>query len=83
MRINSLFPAPSMLVFAYDCFPFPLSKYLLYLKRSPVFGRFSKKPEPVTARRQLQYVRQQVKERLEDFAHKVYVLALDGKVTCL
>jgi hypothetical protein len=27
-------------------------------------------------------VRQQVKERLEDFAHKVYVLALDGYEKC-
>ena len=32
--------------------------------------RFSKKPEPVTARRQLQYVRQQENESLEDFAHR-------------
>jgi hypothetical protein len=32
--------------------------------------RFSEKPEPVTARRQLQYVRQHETESLEDFAHK-------------
>ena len=50
--------------------------------RKKMKRRFSKKPEPVTARRQLQYVRQQVKERLEDFAHKVYVLALDGYEKC-
>jgi len=44
--------------------------------------RFSKKPEPVTARRQLQYMRQQENESLEDFAPKVYVLALDGYEQC-
>ena len=44
--------------------------------------RFSKKPEPVTARRQLQYVRQQENESLEDFSHTVYVLALDGYEKC-
>ena len=44
--------------------------------------RFSKKSEPVTARRQLQYVRQQENETLEDFAHQVYVLALDGYEKC-
>jgi hypothetical protein len=37
MRINALFPVPGMFVVEYDCFPFPLSKHLLYLKRSPVF----------------------------------------------
>jgi hypothetical protein len=42
MRINSLFPAPSM----------------------------------------FQYARQQDNESLEDFAHKVYVLALDGYEKC-
>jgi 5'(3')-deoxyribonucleotidase len=44
--------------------------------------RFGKKPEPVTARRQLQYVRQQDNDSLEDFAHKVYLLALDGYTKC-
>jgi hypothetical protein len=44
--------------------------------------RFSKKPEPVTARQQLQYVRQQENESLEDLAHTVYVLALDGYEKC-
>jgi hypothetical protein len=44
--------------------------------------RFSKKPEPVTAKRQLQYVRQQENESLEDFAHTVYALALDGYEKC-
>ena len=50
--------------------------------RKKMKRRFSKKPEPVTARRQLQYVRQQDNESLEDFAHKVYVLALDGYEKC-
>ena len=50
--------------------------------RKKMKRRFNKKPEPVTARRQLQYVRQQVNESLEDFAHKVYVLALDGYEKC-
>ena len=50
--------------------------------RKKMKRRFSKKPEPVTARRQLQYVRQQEHESLEDFAHKVYVLALDGYEKC-
>jgi hypothetical protein len=36
MRINSLFPAPGMFVIENDCFPFPMSKHLLYLKRSHV-----------------------------------------------
>lgn len=49
--------------------------------RKKMKRRFSKKPEPVTARRQLQYVRQE-NESLEDFAHKVYVLALDGYEKC-
>jgi hypothetical protein len=50
--------------------------------RKKMKRRFSKKPEPVTARRQLQYVRQQETESLEDFAHKVYVLALDRYEKC-
>ncbi|CAC5424247.1 unnamed protein product [Mytilus coruscus] len=44
--------------------------------------RFSKKPEPVTARRQLQYVKQQENESLEDFSHQVYVIAMDGYDKC-
>jgi hypothetical protein len=44
--------------------------------------RFGKKQEPVTTRWQLQYARQQDNESLEDFAHKVYVLALDGYGKC-
>ena len=50
--------------------------------RKKMERRFSEKPEPVTARRQLQYVRQQETESLEDFAHNVYVLALDGYEQC-
>lgn len=44
--------------------------------------QFSKKPQPVTARRQIQYIRQQENESLEDFAHKVYSLAMDGYDRC-
>jgi len=44
--------------------------------------RFTKKPQPVIARRQLPYVRQQENESLEDFAHKVYMLALGGYEKC-
>ena len=50
--------------------------------RKKMKRRFGKKPEPVTTRRQLQYARQQENESLEDFAHKIYVLALDGYEKC-
>ena len=44
--------------------------------------RFSKKPEPVTARRQLQYTKQQEDESIEEYAHKVYMMAMDGYEKC-
>jgi hypothetical protein len=50
--------------------------------RKKIKRRFGKKPEPVTTRRQLQYARQQENESLEDFAHKIYVLGLDGYEKC-
>ena len=44
--------------------------------------RFSKKDEPVSARRQLQYVRQQEGETLEEFAERVHFIVMDGYDKC-
>ncbi|CAC5415863.1 unnamed protein product [Mytilus coruscus] len=50
--------------------------------RKALKQRFSKKDEPVSARRQLQYVRQQDSETLEEFAERVHFIAMDGYEKC-
>lgn len=50
--------------------------------RKALKQRFSKKDEPVSARRQLQYVRQQDSETLEEFAERVHFIAMDGYDKC-
>ena len=40
--------------------------------------RFSTKEAPVSARRQLQFMRQQESEPLEEFSQRIYFMALDG-----
>ncbi|CAC5415896.1 unnamed protein product [Mytilus coruscus] len=50
--------------------------------RKALKQRFSKKDEPVSARRQLQYVRQQDNETLEEFAERVHFIAMDGYDKC-
>jgi hypothetical protein len=41
-------------------------------------ARFSTKEAPVSARRQLQFMRQQESEPLEEFSQRIYFMALDG-----
>ena len=50
--------------------------------RKAMKQRFSKKDEPVSARRQLQYVRQQDGESLGEFAERVHFLVMDGYDRC-
>lgn len=50
--------------------------------RKAMKQRFSKKDEPVSARRQLQYVRQQEGEALEEFAERVHFIVMDGYDKC-
>lgn len=44
--------------------------------------RFSRKEEPILARRQLPFTRQLENENVEEFAQRVYFLALDGYKSC-
>ncbi|CAC5415783.1 unnamed protein product [Mytilus coruscus] len=50
--------------------------------RKALKQRFSKKDEPVSARRQLQFVRQQDSETLEEFAERVHFIEMDGYDKC-
>ena len=50
--------------------------------RKALKQRFSKKDEPVSARRQLQFVRQQEGESLGEFAERVHFLVMDGYDRC-
>jgi hypothetical protein len=50
-----------------------------YKKLKSTMGkRFSKKEDPLTARRQLQYVRQKEEETLEELSQRVQFLAMEG-----
>ena len=46
--------------------------------RADLRRRFSTKEAPVSARRQLQFMRQQESEPLEEFSQRIYFMALDG-----
>ena len=50
--------------------------------RGALKQRFSKKDEPVSARRQLQYVKQFDDETLEEFAERVHFPVMDGYDHC-
>lgn len=50
--------------------------------RKAMTQRFNRKDEPVSARRQLQYVRQQDGESLGEFAERVHFLVMDGYDRC-
>jgi hypothetical protein len=46
--------------------------------RADLRRRFSTKEAPVSARRQLQFLRQQESEQLEEFSQRIYFMAPDG-----